>query len=282
MASTRISTDARRVAAAIWNSNVRARDARIYDLIRGTVTPLTHDKDAQAPVWSPDGTKVAFVNGKHSLSVARGDEPGSPETVLPGDPSVPANPMAWSPDGKWLLFLRQAPGYQLWVKAMDGSTAEPRMVSDSVSIDGDFSPDGKWISYDILAPAGQEGIYIQAFPGPGEKIRIVPGVGRNPAWASNGRELFYLAPGEGSGSRWRMMAADIQLGDHPRISPPHELFQVQEGFPVTDPNRAYDVFPDGHFLVPLTNSPKNSPTTSLHLVMNWAEEVKRRVPTKQP
>ena len=277
MATARLSPDGQRVAAAIWNSNVRARDARIYDLVRGTVTLLTRDKDGQAPVWSPDGARVALVNGQHSLLVARADGQGSLETVVPGNPSMLTSPMAWSPDGKWLMYLALSPKNQLLAKAMDGSPAEPLALTDSLAYDGDFSPDGKWISYDVGAPPGQEGIYLQAFPGPGEKIRIVPGAAMNPAWARNGRELFYLARGSSGSPFGSMMAVDIQLGDHPRIGTPHELFPLQEGFGSRDPGRGYDVYSDGHFLVPLATSPKDPPATSLHLVTNWIDEVKRRV-----
>ena len=44
-----------------------------------------------------------------------------------------------------------------------------------------------------------------------------------------------------------------------------------------NPGPNYDVAPDGRFLMILPDSARNPAT--LHLVLNWAEELKRLVPT---
>jgi serine/threonine-protein kinase len=278
-ASVRLSPDGQRFAAYTWTANQRERDPRIYNLAGGTVTRVTRDKVGHDPIWSPDGSRVAFVNGQHSLVVARADAHGPPETIVAGNPSVDTIPQAWSPDGKWLLYILQVPRSKTWVKAMDGSATEPRALSESDGFqDLGFSPDGKWISYRSF-DSGQVGLYIQAFPGPGEKIRFASGTVTNPVWAPSGRELFYMMT---RGVGGKMMSVGIQLGDHPRAGAPRELFSLPDGFTGRNLSRAYDVYPDGqHFLVPLLSPPpKDPPITRLHLVMNWIDEVRRRVPVR--
>jgi serine/threonine-protein kinase len=277
-ATVRLSPDGQSFATHTWTANQRAKDPRIYNLVRGTVTHLARDKGGYELVWSPDGSRVAFVNEQHSLVVARADGQGSPETIIPGDPSVDTFPHAWSPDGKWLLYRMVSPQTPILMKAMDRSPTEPRVLNESVGFqDLDFSPDGKWIVYRAFE-SGQVGVYVQAFPGPGEKVRVALGTVTNPVWARNGRELFYLMT---RGQGGKMMAVDVQLGALPRLGTPHELFPMPEGFTGRNLSRGYDVYPDGqHFLVPLSTLPKDPPVTRLHLVMNWIEEVKRHVPVK--
>jgi hypothetical protein len=52
-------------------------------------------------------------------------------------------------------------------------------------------------------------------------------------------------------------------------------------FPRTYPARSYDVYPDGrHFIASLIENPTEPQVTRLNLVLNWFDELKRRVPTR--
>ena len=59
---------------------------------------------------------------------------------------------------------------------------------------------------------------------------------------------------------------------------PRPLFKVNRSV-ATTPTRSYDVYPDGqHFLMVTSDSDPGPPVTRLELVLNWFEELKRRVP----
>ena len=80
-------------------------------------------------------------------------------------------------------------------------------------------------------------IYVQAFPS-GEKHRISTAGGANPAWARNGREIFYLARNNGSG-KLALMATGFTPGGAFQVGAPHVLFEGV--FVLTDMTRSYDV-----------------------------------------
>jgi hypothetical protein len=45
--------------------------------------------------------------------------------------------------------------------------------------------------------------------------------------------------------------------------------------------RSYDVYPDGrHFIASLLENPTEPQVTRLNVVLNWFDELKRRVPTR--
>jgi hypothetical protein len=171
---------------------------------------------------------------------------------------------------------------------------EPRVFLESGSdtsggfriFDPEFSPDSKWIAYTSTETGARE-VYVQAFPGPGEKHRISTNGGLNPAWAPSGRELFYLEPAMPGDLRRgsKMMAVDIDYRGSFRASAPHELFTVQDGLPKwpleTIPVRSYDVYPDGrHFIASLLEHQTDPQVVRLNVVLNWFDELKRRVPTR--
>ena len=60
-----------------------------------------------SPVWSPDGTRLAFVStraGNSDVFVAGAD--GSGARAVTGDPGEDLSP-AWSPDGRRLAYISQ-------------------------------------------------------------------------------------------------------------------------------------------------------------------------------
>ena len=54
----------------------------------------------------------------------------------------------------------------------------------------EFSPDGRWMAY-VSNESGTPEVYVQPYPGPGEKTRISTAGGFEPIWTANGRELLY-------------------------------------------------------------------------------------------
>ena len=51
-----------------------------------------------------------------------------------------------------------------------------------------------------------------------------------------------------------------------------------EGPYLNVPGVSYDVAPDGRHFVMIEENQKQAPTTQLNIVLNWFEELKRRVP----
>jgi hypothetical protein len=72
------------------------------------------------------------------------------------------------------------------------------------------------------------------------------------------------------------MAVTVTLAREPKFAPPRMLFEG--GFVGWEPNtpRTYDVSPDGRFLMIERNLEVGA--TSMVLIQNWAEELKRLVP----
>ena len=140
-----------------------------------------------------------------------------------------------------------------------------------------FSPDGRWLAY-VSTESGSQAVYVQAFPGPGEKIRISNSGGSSPAWAANGKELFYQQRVEPIS---RIFAVDIDTSKGFEAGKPRLLFEGP--YQLNGPMRGYDVTPDGEHFVLMRQSaelPREEPFTQMHVVLNWTEELKRRVPVE--
>ena len=99
--------------------------------------------------------------------------------------------------------------------------------------------------------------------------------GAQPIWAANGREVFFRRH-TGDGDRMQVMAVGVATEPTLSASPPHVLFEGMYSDPdVTDP--VWAVMPDGkHFLV--LRPPLVEPVRQIQVVLNWFEELKRRVP----
>lgn len=90
-------------------------------------------------------------------------------------------------------------------------------------------------------------------------------------WNPNGRELFYR-----NGDK--MMAVDISTQPGFAASTPHMLFEGRYEQPPV-PLHNYDVSSDGqHFLMLKPVEQEQAAPTQINVVLNWFEELKRRVP----
>ena len=93
---------------------------------------------------------------------------------------------------------------------------------------------------------------------PGGKWQVSPGGGRSPRWRRDGKEIFYLDPGN------QMMAAEVEVrGNSFEVRKAQPLFRAA----VAAFFSPYDVTPDGKRFV--INTTTYSTNKSLTLVVNW-------------
>ena len=138
------------------------------------------------------------------------------------------------------------------------------------------SPDGRWAAY-VSNESGRDEVYVRPHPGPGGKFPVSTSGGIQPAWGRNG-ELFYR-----NGDR--MMAVPVSTMPTLKIGQPKVLFEgdyeLGPGGPRTNSN--YDVTPDGQrflMVAPESTADTGQPAfrPNINIVLNWFEELKRRVP----
>jgi len=267
----RLSPDGRGVAVTITEQESHIW---LYDLARETLTRLTFEGSANnAPTWTPDGKRITFNSNKEgatNIFWQLADGSGGLERLTTSEYLLA--PSSWSPDGQLLSFYEINPTTQrdIWVLRMSDRKAQPFLRTKFDEAVPQFSPDGRWLAY-ISNESGRSEIYVQPYPGPGGKWQISTEGGTEPAWNRNGRELFYR-----SGDK--MMAVEIATQHGFAAGTPRMLFEGRyelAPFPATN----YDVSPDGQRFLMVKPSEQEAATTQINVVLNWFEELKRKVPT---
>ena len=267
----RLSPDGRRIAVTITEQDTQVW---LYDIPRETLTPFTFEGNANnSPVWTPDGKRIAFSSNKEggtNLFWQLADGGGGLERLTTSE--YLHSPNSWSPDGQVLAFFEVNPATQrdIWVLRMSDRRAQPFLRTQFDEAVPRFSPDGHWLAY-ISNESGRYEIYVQPYPGPGGKWQISTEGATEPKWNPNGRELFYR-----SGNK--MMAVDIVTQPNFAAGKPRMLFEGRYE-PAPYPTTNYDVSADGQRFLMIKPSDQEVATTQINVVLNWFEELKRRVPT---
>jgi eukaryotic-like serine/threonine-protein kinase len=267
----RLSPDDRQVAVTISEQGLQVW---LYDLPRNTLTRLTFEGTSNiTPVWTPDGKRIAFTSNKEGpqnifWQLANGSD--GLEKLTTGD--YTQVPSSWSPDGKLLAFIEANPttGADIWVLRLSDRKAQPFLRTPFNENAPRFSPDSRWLAY-VSDESGRNEVYVQPYPGPGGKWQISTEGGTEPVWNRNGRELFYR-----SGDK--MMAVNIATQSGFTAGTPRLLFQGQY-VPASTSSPNYDVSADGQrFLMLKRSEQAGAAPTQINVVLNWFEELKRRVP----
>jgi eukaryotic-like serine/threonine-protein kinase len=269
--SPQLSPDGSRVAVEI------GPQTWIYDLTRGALTRLAFEgRINDGPIWTPDGKRIAVRSDRAGTNrvfwmLANGS--GGVEQLTDG--SIGQLPRSFSPDGQWLAYQETAPQTRrnVWLLRITDHSKQPFLVTRATEGAARFSPDGRWIAY-VSDESGKPEVYVQPFPASGGKWQVSTDGGTEPVWNRNGRELFYR-----SGDR--MMAVDVVTEPTFSSGRPRMLFEgkyVGSPFPLT--GFAYDVSSDGQRFLMIEETGGTTPS-QINVVLNWAEELKRRVPVKR-
>ncbi len=253
------------------------RDVWIYDLVRDTQMRLTFDPtNEQFPIWTPDGQRVVFGSLAAPLSWKAADGTGEVETLV--ESSSRQFPQVFSPDGTALVFEdRNSPGWGLGMLSLDGERISTLLMeTDFMERNAALSPDGRWMAYQSNE-SGQFEVYVRPFPDVnGGRWQVSSGGGGWPLWSPDGRELFYVGS-EG------MMAVAIETEPTFTQGTVDLLFDLDPYFkPSEGGNRRTDISPEGDRSLMLKaggGSDETAQTTSIIVVQNWFEELKRLVPT---
>jgi serine/threonine-protein kinase len=269
----RLSSDGKRIAVEI------AGQTWTYDTTRDSLTRVTFDgTQNDAPTWSPDGTRIAIRSNREgmpgSIFWQMADGSGGQER-LSTSTQVADTPMSFSPDGRFIAFFRTDAKTQrdIWVASVKDHTRTLFLGTPATEGAPRFSPDGKWIAY-VSDESGRPEIYVQPYPRGGGKWQISTDGGIEPVWNPNGRELFYRTTN-------KMMAVQITTSPTFAAGRPSMLFEgdyLASPFPAT--GVTYDVTPDGRRFLMVKDAPTEQ-ATQINVVVNWFEDLKRRVPLPQ-
>jgi serine/threonine-protein kinase len=261
--------------AALLSSGGEAGELWIWiaDLRRGTMSRLTFEGYSEEPVWSADGQRVAYAVTKMGQSVRAAE-------------------VYWKP--------------------ADGSAEPELLVSlDTRAVPMSFSPDGRFLAFERMSPAGSSDIWILPLQGdrkprpfletpPDESMARFSPDSRWLAYVSSesGPSEVYVRPFPGPGGRWQISTSG---GVEPRWSPTGKeifyrdegkLFKVPvdgskaafvagrperflDGMPTGGNPHTYDLAPDGRRVLALIYTQNTAGNGEPTLVLNWASEVER-------
>jgi serine/threonine-protein kinase len=276
----RVSPDGQRLAVEI--DGLGPSGVWVSEISRPTLTPITTDVKigASFPLWTPDSRRIVFSAGAEYLwTAADGTSTATSLFSMDGKPLLGAE--GWADGGRTLVFsygavsrphigLLTVDGKPMWKPLIERVT-DASMLS--------VSPDGKWLAYQSHA-SGQYEIYVERFPGLGDRQRVSTDQGGWACvWSPDGRDIFYRRISDGA-----MMAAHVQTTPTLKIDAPVRLFESRQYEPLVPPQaggpagRSYDVAPNGRFL--MIKEAARGQVAEIVLVQNWTEELKHSAQRK--
>jgi len=160
----------------------------------------------EKPIWSPDGTKVAFVSdfttsghgekqvfvmpvtgGEDSINLATqiSDFPKEGKTI---------DDLAWSPDGSRIAFTRgnNAGDDKVWVENADGTSVFPLEIGGGgAKRHPTWSPDSTKIAYAVVKNEPEQIFIASSLGGFGQPL--ANGKGHEPNWSPDGSRIAFDA-----------------------------------------------------------------------------------------
>jgi eukaryotic-like serine/threonine-protein kinase len=269
-----LSPDEKRVVVSRDDPMVSTADIWLIELGRGLPTRFTFASVNISPIWSPDGSHIAFStnrDGQMNLYQRAASGAGHDEALLKSDERK--LPSDWSPDGKYILYENVDPkthwaNWDLWVLPLEGDKKPfPFLQTEFDEVQGQFSPDGKWIAY-TSNESGARQVYVRSFPTSSDKLQVSTAGGAQPQWRRDGRELFYVSPDR------KLMAVEVK-GDGSTFEAgvPKSLFEPRIPGPGAFRN-SYAVTADGQRFLVITVLEEMTPQP-ITVVMNWTADLKR-------
>ena len=271
MGSGSIAPDGRRGAFECTAVGTSLSSLWLVDLERGDAQPLEASRQGAAPVFSPDGTTIAYTSdddqGRQNLWALRPDRPGSAYRLRRMDGYFQTC-VGWAPDGSGLLVRTQGTTTRQDLVFVTLADTAVHVVCGTEANEpvGAISPDGRSLAY-VTDESGRNEVRVCRFPeAQGAATVVSRGAYCNPnaasriglpVWRRDGRELLYVAADGRT-----LMVVDVTPGDPPRFGEPRPLFRL--GGAVADVAASADL---ERFVLSITIEEEGRSAASL--LLNW-------------
>ena len=231
------------------------------DLARRHSTQLA--ADGIAPLWSPDGRRVAFTS-RAGLDIQVQGEGGDAQLQpLVSDQSVKVL-NDWSARSQAIIYTRHdaATKLDLWRLPLAGGGPRPLLNSTFNEAQARISPDGHWLAY-VTDSTGTQEVFVRRYPELDAPQQVSAGGGGQPQWRPDQRELFYLSP-----DRSLMAVTVTESGNLSSFGAPRRLFKTSIAEGPSAARDSYAVMPDGRsFLIDARRALTTEPIT---VMLDWA------------
>jgi len=227
-----VSPDGRYIAFVDEDTgDVAVRDLETGTKRRLTATPAGKEWEqfAESAVFSPDGRQIAFgwftPNNLYEVRLvdAKASPAPAPRTVFASEDVTWAIVTDWSRDGRWLaaLYTRQrSPIKLVQLSTTDGSLRELRELREGAPTNALFSPDGRFIAFDMLRKDGGDDrdIVVRRVDGGGD-VFVAPAPGHEAlmGWSPDGKRLVFTSDRSGVASLWAIDVNDGRPAGPPRM-----------------------------------------------------------------
>jgi len=213
-----VSPDGRYLSYIDWD-NI---STNIKDLYTGKTKALTNtgtwkgtSKYPGRSIFSPDSKKLAyywFINYDSELHIINVD--GSSDKIIAKGENMSAPwPVAWSPDGKYILAIvegrvkNKMSNKLVLVSVNDGSVKVLKSYNISNTGIMDISPDNKYIVYAQLQNENSQenDIYILSMDGSMDK-KLVGDLANDtdPLWTPDGKGILFMSNRYGTHDLWKL------------------------------------------------------------------------------
>ena len=239
-------------------------DVWVYDLDRGALRRITFAPGVdELAIWSPDGKRIAYAsNGRQQAFMVPVDGSSPEQPLLKNETHF--HLQSWSPDGKLIAYERVGSSgqYEIWMFPLEGDRKPYSYLASQFRLNQPaFSMDGHWLAY-TSNESGRGEVYVQRFPGPGEKIQVSTDGGSNPEWTHDGKQLVY----ENAGTLW---AVEVSVSPF-RVGKSRVLYQGDIWNDAAGPN--YTLAPTGKRIVAVERV-KDPEGGNVKVILNWSQEL---------
>ncbi len=249
-------------------------DIWIFELATESLTRITTDGTSTQPLWTPDGKRVTYAarrpDGRHIVWQPVDGTAAATSLVSGYSTTIPG---AWTPDGQRLIYVEQPPTSISSLKMLHIGAPGPEVLlaAPPVYSQPQLSPDGRWLAYVASSSFAQRrpNVFIRPLAG-GAPRQITPDGGGQPRWSADGSEIFVDRLGV-------ILRLPIRTTPEVQVGRPEKLFDRSTQLAGGD----YNVTADGKRFLMIKRAESELSSVPFHFVLNWREELNRRVPVRR-